>query len=167
MIVFLDTNILGLICNKNISFDECQQCKKWFDTLFLRGVRIVTSDLCHYEVMRGLISSSIRLSKAGFQPTNEAAPGIKSLELLKVDGFLEFLPVSTEALDLAANLWARAFTSGQTTRDEKDIDIDIIISAQYQLLRDEFPGQRVIMATTNLKHLSIFCDAANWRDIKI
>jgi hypothetical protein len=159
MIVFLDTNILGLICNKNISFDECQQCKKWFDTLFLRGVRIVTSDLCHYEVMRGLIDSSIR--------SNEAAPGIKSLELLKVDGFLEFLPVSTEALDLAANLWARAFTSGQTTRDEKDIDIDIIISAQYQLLRDEFPGQQVIMATTNLKHLSIFCDAANWRDIKI
>jgi hypothetical protein len=159
MIVFLDTNILGLICNKNISFDECQQCKKWFDTLFLRGVRIVTSDLCHYEVMRGLIGSSIR--------SNEAAPGIKSLELLKVNGFLEFLPVSTEALDLAANLWARAFTSGQTTRDEKDIDIDIIISAQYQLLRDEFPGQQVIMATTNLKHLSIFCDAANWRDIKI
>jgi hypothetical protein len=159
MIVFLDTNILGLICNKNVSFDECQQCKKWFDTLFLRGVRIVTSDLCHYEVMRGLISSSIR--------SNEPAPGIKSLELLKTDGFLEFLPVSTEALNLAANLWARASTSGQTTRDEKDIDIDIIISAQYQLLKDEFPGQRVIMATTNLKHLSIFCDAANWRDIKV
>jgi hypothetical protein len=159
MIVFLDTNILGLISNKNISFDECQQCKKWFDTLFIRGVRIVTSDLCHYEVMRGLISSSIRSA--------EAAPGIRSLELLKADGFLEFIPVSTEALDLAANLWARAFTSGQTTRDEKDIDIDIIISAQYQILRDEFPGQRVIMATTNLKHLSIFCDAANWRDIKV
>ncbi len=159
MIVFLDTNILGLICNKNVSFDECQQCKKWFDTLFLRGVRIVTSDLCHYEVMRGLISSSIQSA--------EPAPGLKSLELLKTDGFLEFLPVSTEALNLAANLWARAFTSGQTTRSEKDIDIDIIISAQYQLLKDEFPGQQVIMATTNLKHLSIFCDAANWRDIKV
>jgi hypothetical protein len=71
--------------------------------------------------MRGLISSSIRL--------DEAAPGIKSLELLKADGFLDFIPVLTEALDLAANLWARASTSGQTTRNEKDIDIDIIISA--------------------------------------
>ena len=109
--------------------------------------------------MRGLLSSSI-LKK-------EVAPGIKSLEFLKADGFLEFLPVSTEALDLAAKLWARASTSGQTTRDEKDIDIDIIISAQYQLLRNEFPGQQVIMATTNLKHLSIFCEAAHWRDIKL
>ena len=159
MIVFLDTNILGLICNKNISFEECQQCKKWFDTLFIRGVRLVTSDLCHYEVMRGLISSSIRSGKE--------APGLKSLEILKTEGFLEFLPVATEAFGLAADFWARASTSGQTTRDEKDIDIDIIISAQYQLLKDEFPGQQVIVATTNLKHLSLFCNAANWRDIKL
>jgi hypothetical protein len=159
MIVFLDTNILGLVCNKNTSFDESQQCKKWFDTLFLRGVRIVTSDLCNYEVMRGLKTSSIR--------SGQVAPGIQSLESLKSDGFLEFLPVATEALDLAANLWAGASTSGRTTRDEKDIDIDIIISAQYQLLKDEFLGQRVIMATTNLKHLSIFCEAAHWRDIKL
>jgi predicted nucleic acid-binding protein len=159
MIVFIDTNILGLISNENIYFDEAQQCKKWFSTLLIRSVRVVTSDLCNYEEMRGLLSSSI-LKK-------EVAPGIKSLEFLKADGFLEFLPVSTEALDLAAKLWARASTSGQTTRDEKDIDIDIIISAQYQLLRNEFPGQQVIMATTNLKHLSIFCEAAHWRDIKL
>ena len=159
MIVFIDTNILGLISNENTSFDEAQQCKKWFSTLLIRSVRVVTSDLCNYEEMRGLLSSSI-LKK-------EVAPGIKSLEFLKADGFLEFLPVSTEALDLAAKLWARASTSGQTTRDEKDIDIDIIISAQYQLLRNEFTGQQVIMATTNLKHLSIFCEAAHWRDIKL
>lgn len=159
MIVFIDTNILGLISNENTSFDEAQQCKKWFSVLLIRSVRVVTSDLCNYEEMRGLLSSSI-LKK-------EVAPGIKSLESLKADGFLEFLPVSTEALDLAAKLWARASTSGQTTRDEKDIDIDIIISAQYQLLKDEFPGQQVIVATTNLKHLSIFCEAAHWRDIKL
>lgn len=159
MIVFIDTNILGLISNENTSFDEAQQCKKWFSILLIRSVRVVTSDLCNYEEMRGLLSSSI-LKK-------EVAPGIKSLESLKADGFLEFLPVSTEALDLAAKLWARASTSGQTTRDEKDIDIDIIISAQYQLLKDEFPGQQVIVATTNLKHLSIFCEAAHWRDIKL
>ena len=34
----------------------------------------------------------------------------------------------TEAFDLAADLWARASTGGQTTRDEKDIDFDIIDS---------------------------------------
>ncbi len=159
MIILLDSNILGLICNDNSSFDEARECQRWFYSLSARGARLITSDISYYEVMRGLISSSIRSSKD--------APGIKSLESLKTDGLLEFLPVATEAFDLAAKLWARASTSGQTTRDEKDIDFDIIISAQYQLLKNEFPGQQVIVITTNLKHLSIFCEAAHWRDIKL
>jgi hypothetical protein len=89
------------------------------------------------------------------------------LDSLKTDSPLQFLPVSTEAFDLAASLWARASNDGRTTRDEKNIDVDIIISAQYQLIRDEFPGRKVVVVTTNLKHLSLFCDAANWRDIKL
>jgi hypothetical protein len=159
MIVFLDTNIVGLISNSNTSFDECQQCDKWFTTLSVRGVRFVTSDICDYEVRRGLISSFIRSGKL--------ASGINGLNSPKTDGLLEFLPVSTEALDLAANLWARASNEGLTTRDDKNIDVDIIISAQYQILRDEYPGQQVIVATTNLKHLSRFCEAARWQDIKL
>jgi predicted nucleic acid-binding protein len=159
MIILLDSNILGLICNDNNSFNEARECQRWFYSLLARGGRLITSDISHYEVMRGLISSSIKMSKD--------VPGIKSLESLKTDGLLEFLPVSTESFDLAAKLWAKASTSGQTTRDEKDIDFDIIISAQYQILCNEHPGQQVIVATTNLKHLSIFCEAANWQDIKI
>jgi hypothetical protein len=57
MIVFLDSNILGLISNTNSSYDECLQCEKWFNTLLIRGVRFFTSDICDYEVRRGLISS--------------------------------------------------------------------------------------------------------------
>jgi hypothetical protein len=159
MIVFLDSNILGLISNSNVSFDECQQCDRWFTTLSVRGVRFVTSDICDYEVRRGLISSFIRSGKL--------ASGINILNSLKTDGILEFLPVSTESLDLAANLWARASNEGLTTRDDKNIDVDIIISAQYQILKADYSGQRVIVATTNLKHLSRFCDAARWQDIKL
>ncbi|MFA9202159.1 MAG: hypothetical protein ACEQSC_01245 [Candidatus Nanopelagicaceae bacterium] len=83
MIVFLDTNILGLITNRNTAFDESQQCKKWFETLLIRGVRIVTSDICDYEVRRGLISSTIR--------SGQVSPGIGSLDSLRIDGLLEFL----------------------------------------------------------------------------
>ncbi len=158
MIVFLDTNILGMICNNNTSYVEAQQCKRWFETLFIRGVRLITSDLCDYEVRRGLIGSSLR--------AGEIVEGIELSDVLKREGFLEFLAVSTDALTLASNLWAIVSNDGCTTRDNKNIDIDIILSAQYQMIRDEFPGQRVIVATTNLKHLSLFCDAAHWQDIK-
>jgi hypothetical protein len=159
MIVFLDSNIIGLICSTNAQFVAANECRRWFETSFTRGVRFVTSDLCDYEVRRGLISSSIRSKKT--------APGIALLDELKIDGFVEFLPVATAAFELAANLWARANNDGRMTRDERNIDVDIIISAQYRLLKDEFPGQRVIVATTNLKHLSLFCDAAHWQDIKL
>jgi hypothetical protein len=159
MIIFLDTNVLGLISNNNASFNESQECRKWYETLFIRGVRIITSDICDYEVRRGLIGSSIR--------SGRVSPGISVLDSLMTDGFLEFIPLSTEALYLAAHLWARASNEGLTTRDDKNIDIDIIISAQYQILVAEYPGQRVIVATTNLKHLSRFCDAARWQDIKL
>lgn len=159
MIVFLDSNILGLISNTNSSFDECLQCEKCFNTLSIRGARLVTSDICDYEVRRGLISSFIRSGKP--------SQGIAMLDALRMDGFLEFLSVSTESLDLAANLWARASNEGLTTRDDKNIDVDIIISAQYRILEAEYPGQRVIVATTNLKHLSRFCDAAQWQNIKL
>jgi predicted nucleic acid-binding protein len=159
MIVFLDSNILGLICSTNAFFEEANQCQKWFESSFARGIRLMTSDICDYEVRRGLISSALKSQKS--------VAGLDLLDALKVDSPLEFLPVSTETFKLAANLWARAASEGHTTRDKRNIDVDIIISAQYQILRDEFPGRRVIVATTNLKHLSRFCDAANWRDIKL
>jgi hypothetical protein len=76
MIVFLDSNILGLISNPNSSFDECQQCEKWFKTLSIRGARFFTSDICDYEVRRGLISSFIRSGKP--------APGIAMLDALRI-----------------------------------------------------------------------------------
>jgi hypothetical protein len=64
---------------------------------------------------------------------------------------------------------ARAWTEGKSLddKDVKNIDVDIIISAYYQLLQDESLGQRVVVATTNIKDLSIYCEAANWRDIKL
>jgi predicted nucleic acid-binding protein len=158
MIVFLDTNILGSIANPNIFAEESQASKKWFENLIVRGARVVTSTICDYEIRRGLIAYSIRV---GRNP-----PGLVKLDELRTEGILEFLPVSTEALDLAAALWARASTEGRGTRDDRNIDVDIIISAQYQILREEFPGRKVVVATTNLKHLSLFCDAAEWQDIE-
>ena len=61
----------------------------------------------------------------------------------------------------------RSISLGKQTSDSKNIDADMIISAHYRILCDEHPGQQVIVATTNLKHLSIFCEAANWQDIKL
>ena len=163
MIVLLDSNTLGIIAKPEKSFnepsDESQACQQWFYGLLSRGNRVLTSEISDYEVRRGLLSDLINSKKK--------PPGLQVLDSLAEDGLLEFLPVSRKVFILAANLWAEASSIGKQTSDSKNIDADMIISAQYQLLKDEFPGQQVIVATTNLKHLSIFCEASHWRDIKL
>lgn len=158
MIVFLDTNTLNFLCNPN-NLSEAIECEKWFYTYYSRGVTFYSSDICDYEIRRGLIASSIRDGKV--------SEGLSLLDDLRADGYILFSPIANETLNIASALWARSSVNSQSNKDVKNIDVDIIISAQYQLLVEENPGQRVVVATTNIKDLSIYCEAANWQDIRL
>ncbi|BAZ17627.1 hypothetical protein NIES4071_95070 [Calothrix sp. NIES-4071] len=59
MIVFLDSGVLGLLSSPRQT-GEAADCKEWFFRLLSKSVYIVTSDLCDYEVRRGLILSLLR-----------------------------------------------------------------------------------------------------------
>jgi hypothetical protein len=76
------------------------------------------------------------------------------------------IPVDEPALELAAKLWAEARNKGLPTADDLSLDADVIICAQYRLLAEEYPGRYVVIATTNVKHLSRFTEAKEWQDIK-
>jgi predicted nucleic acid-binding protein len=135
MIVFTDSNTLGSICNPHTNWadkkynPDAENCQRWFANLLRRSVRFVTSDICDYEIRRGLVSSV----KSG-----KDAPGLELLNFLKTNEDLEFLPVTSDVLELAANLWAEASSLGRQTSDPKNIDVDMIISAQYQMLCDDY-----------------------------
>ncbi len=64
MIIFLDTGVLGKITSPSLSIAN-RQCEEWFYGLLARGVRIVTSDLCDYEIRRGLLVAAKRNREAG------------------------------------------------------------------------------------------------------
>ena len=63
MILILDSNIIALpIANidEKLSEDEkltkeIHQCTKWFERLLSKGVYIIASDICDYELRRELI----------------------------------------------------------------------------------------------------------------
>ncbi|MGL5831907.1 MAG: hypothetical protein ACRC1Z_01595 [Waterburya sp.] len=65
----------------------------------------------------------------------------------------------------AASLWAEARLEGIPTADDKSLDADIIICAQYKILEQEYPGRYIVIATTNVKHLSRFTEAKEWQEI--
>jgi predicted nucleic acid-binding protein len=155
MIVFLDSGILGLVSSpSNIS--EARECKQWLYQLLARGAYVVSSDICDYEVRRGLMLASLT------QPREQ---GIGNLEALAE--IIDFLPITKQALKKAAKLWAEARSQGIPTADTKNIDADMIICAQCQLFQEEYPGQYVVIATTNVKHLERFAEAENWRNISL
>ena len=157
MIVILDSGVLALIAspiryNSEMEDSEVFQCNKWFDSLLAKGVYVVTSEISDYEVRRELIH-------------------IKSESLQILDNLknkIDFLPLTTEVMKKAAEFWAEARLNHIPTTDNKNIDADMIISAQWNIFSQEAPGQGIYVATTNIKHLKIFVGefAQYWQDIK-
>lgn len=160
MIVILDSGVLGLLVSpiKESSKSEdiiISQCGEWFYYLLAKGVYVVTSDISDYEERRKLIHIK--------------SESLKELDRLRNDRIIDFLPLTPEVMQKAAKCWAEVRGKGLQTADEKNIDADMIILAQWRILCEENPGRGVFIATTNLKHLKILAqdNAQEWMNIKI
>jgi hypothetical protein len=63
----------------------------------------------------------------------------------------------------AAEFWAVARKRGRKTADDASLDADVILAAQSIVEMRE--GNRVVIATTNVRHLELFSRAQHWRAI--
>ena len=146
--IILDAGPLGMVSNPKGSA-ETLACKEWFRQALTTGHRVVIPEIADYEVRRELL-------RAG------KTRGLKRLDDLTQA--LEYLPLSTAAMRKAAEFWAIARNQGTPTSPALALDGDVILAAQASLI-DPLGGQ-VIVATTNVDHLSLFVDAREWRKIK-
>jgi hypothetical protein len=53
MIIFIDSSVLGQLCNTNTT-DELNKLDAWFERSLIRTI-VVSSAICDYEVRRGLL----------------------------------------------------------------------------------------------------------------
>ncbi|NJM63715.1 MAG: type II toxin-antitoxin system VapC family toxin [Oscillatoriales cyanobacterium RU_3_3] len=146
--VFLDSGPLGMVTNPKAT-PLTVECQLWLDSLPSRGYAAILPEITDYEVRRELM-------RAG------KVAGIRQLDLLK--NLIQYLPISTEAMLKAAQLWAESRRRGRTTADPKELDGDVILAAHAILLANQ--GNEVVIATTNVRHLSQFFDAREWRLIE-
>jgi predicted nucleic acid-binding protein len=153
MIVFLDSGIIGLLSSPN-DRELAVNCQSWLYRLLSRSVYVVSSDICDYEVRRGL---ELALHK------NPHVSGLSRLDGLAQ--IIDFLPTERVVLQRAAKIWAEARITGQGTAGDRELDADIIIAAHWLILTEEYPGQAVTIATTNVKHLSRFTIDRSWEEI--
>nr|WP_228040998.1 nuclease [Nodosilinea sp. LEGE 07088] len=141
----MDTSPIGLITNPKLS-DQGNACNKWLQAHLRAGSRIVIPEIADYEVRRELLRAN-------------KVKGLARLDNLA--NILEYLPLTTVAMRQAAELWAQARQQGQPTAGDKTIDGDMILVAQAMTLA----VQDVVIATTNVGHLSRFIAADLWQNI--
>ena len=140
-LVFLDRKPLGMVANPGNNPDAVR-CRQWSRALWTAGVRIFVPEICDYEVRR-------KLRHIG------STTGISRLDRLKV-GF-DYAPITTDVMQMAAELWAQSRHRGMPTAPDDALDGDVILAAQALLCAG--PGDVLTVATDNVKHLAQFVDA--------
>ena len=146
-IVLLDSTPVGLITNPKAT-PLAIECQQWLERLIDRGFHVVLPEIIDYEIRRELL----RVNKM---------KSIRRLDELK--SALTYLPITTEVMLRAAQMWAQVRQQGKPTADNKALDGDVILAAQAILIgSEEYPS---IVATSNPKHLSLFVNARDWQDI--
>lgn len=142
--VVLDAAPLGILTHPRQP-PHVVACRQWVADLLAAGRRVIVPEIADYEVRRELV----RLN-------NQRA--LTNLDQLAHT--LEYLPLSSVAMRLAAELWAQARNLGQQTAPDPALDCDVIVAAQARSL-----GVTIIVATSNPAHLSRFISADDWQNI--
>lgn len=128
---------------------QTNRCNRWLESLLMAGNGVIVPEIADYEVRRELL-------RAG------RVVGVRALDRLKQT--LDYLPLTTETMLLAAELWAETRRRGRPTADRYALDGDVILAAQAALLARS--GDRPVIATTNPSHLTRFADAQSWEEIR-
>jgi predicted nucleic acid-binding protein len=147
MVILLDAGPLGLITNPRAS-QETRECNQWLESLALQEIQVKIPEIADFEVRRELLRA-------------DKFKGIERLNDLQ--RYLDYVPLTTQTMLKAAQFWAQVRKQGMPMADDKALDGDVILAAQAILIQDE--GYEVIIATTNVGHLSRLAQAKTWRDI--
>jgi predicted nucleic acid-binding protein len=147
--IFLDSGPLGLLTHPQRSA-EVIAITLWLSRCLLSGARLIVPAIVYYEIKRELLRAK------------------KTFSIDRLDAFIDaapwrYLPLSDEALRLAAELWAQSRQAGRPTAESKALDIDVLIAAQA--LSFGAAPHEVIICTTNPKHLAQFITAKHWDEI--
>jgi predicted nucleic acid-binding protein len=146
--VFLDAGPLGLLTQRAGKSPEVDECKRWLVAVARAGVEVAVPEISDYEVRRELV-------RAG------KTHGIARLDVLAARA--RYVPITTEAMQLAATLWANARNAGAPTAAPAALDADVILAAQA--LTAGVAVEDIVVATTNVGHLVRFINARIWREI--
>lgn len=138
-VILLDAGPLGRIAHPKPNKDLTE----WMRKELVSGTIFMFSEVTDFEVRRSFVLHNLTDS-------------IQRLD--ELGNTVHYLPITTEVMRKAADLWAMARKTGKPTADNRELDCDVILAAQA-IISDS------IIVTENVGHLSRFVEAFNWKDI--
>jgi hypothetical protein len=141
---------LGLLTHAKATPESLAR-NRWLRGLTSLQVRTVIPEIVDYEIRRELLRMDM-------------TRGMLMLETLLADPDVLYDPLTTRAMRTAAHYWAAVRRRGRPTADPKALDCDVILAAQATILAGN--DDEVVVATTNVRHLSQFVRADTWQNIQ-
>lgn len=137
----LDTGPLGKIAHPRRRPDIAA----WFDAVTSSSRSIYLPEIADYEVRRNFLLEDLSQALARLDDLTRILP---------------YLPLTTEIMQDAAQLWAQARKQGRPTGDPRELDGDVILAAQARAVGG-------IVVTDNIGHLGLFVQARTWQEIDV
>jgi predicted nucleic acid-binding protein len=146
-VILLDTHPLTQVAHPRVN----PKIQKWLLLNQENNIVLLVPEIADYEARRELIRTDKKKS-------------INRLdEIAKTDNFL---PLNSETIRKASELWAWIRNQGKTTAHEHSLDGDVILVAQAISQLKFF--DEVTIITTNLKHIAFFetqgISVIDWQD---
>src|SRR5437588_11260724 len=112
--IVLDSTPLGLLFTK-IGHREGDECRRWLKRHLAAGIRFIVPEVVDYELRRELLRIGSRRA------------------LAQLDAFIaaendRYIPITTQEMRLASELWAQARRRGVPTADPHALDVAVILS---------------------------------------
>lgn len=146
--VVLDAGPLSLVSHP-AGGDEAEEAALWLEALIEAGIEVVIPEIADYELRRELIRADKQ----------------RSIERLdELASILRYQPLTTEIMRRSAELWAKLRNESRATAPDLALDADVILAAQARAAGADI--EPVVVATTNVGHLSRLTPAAHWREIQ-
>lgn len=132
-----------------------------------RGIGFTVPEIADFEVRRSLIL----MTKRTIRKTSDTDKVQWARECLRnldeMTRTIDYIPLSTDIMHTASEMWAQARKKGVPTAHNLELDCDVILAAQA--IKRSGATEQVIIATGNIGHLTRYntptVTAKSWKDI--
>ena len=151
--LLLDSNVLSKVVRPTV--EEHRPIAATIYRLLLdTRFKIYVPEIIDYELRRKLL----HIGHRRHQGKKWALEALTYLDELVSVGYI---PLTTETMRMAADLWAQTRAEGQLRGSEESLDIDVILAAQAQ----QTSGQIVTMNERHFRNIAAVFDWKTFHDV--